>query len=258
MQGLDNNIDVGMMLAIPGIGSAGMPLHNLSDIPHPPTKPSVSISQVAESLIENAHSLLDMLVTQAVSAKSADEFNAVVDRVFPQYFSVAHGLSQLISIAEPNRINELGEASFSKMDSFFQALGLDAYGVDVQDQAVFTVWTLKKITDLCQQINAAPLQEDCAVEDRELWHKYVWMSMRTTFFLDCLGKSIVLRRPFPRDILPILMEGLRCAVNAYAYARCALDHRIPIEEEKAEVGEWDNEDEYLLRIAMNEMIPEPA
>jgi hypothetical protein len=255
MQGLGARTDVGMMLAMPGIGSAGMAIPNLSDVP--PPKHIATISQVSENLIENVYSVLDGLVTQAVFARSADEFNGIVDKVFPHYLKVAHGLSQIISIAEPAGINELGDASFSKMESFFQARGLDAYGTDVQNQAIFTVWTLKKISDLCRQINAAPAPDDCRDEDRDLYCDFVVMSMRTTFFLDCLGKSIALHRSFPRDILPILVEGLRSAVNAYADARCALDRRLPVPEEISEPVQWDDEDEQLLRIAMSEIIPEP-
>jgi hypothetical protein len=54
------------------------------------------------------------------------------------------------------------------------------------------------------------------------------------------------------------MDGLRAAVNTYAWARRALDLRVPMPEPFAEKIIWDEEDQQLLAEASMDMLADPA
>ena len=55
----------------------------------------------------------------------------------------------------------------------------------------------------------------------------------------------------------LVIDGLRNAVNAYAWARRAYDLRVPCPQTDNLIVQWDEEDQQLLDEASFDMIPEP-
>jgi hypothetical protein len=128
----------------------------------------------------------------------------------------------------------------------------------VRDQAIFTAWTLRKISDICQRIDGAPLASNLNEADSALHQRFAYHAMRTRFHLDCLFKSMHFQKPIYPDVLEVISSGLRSAVNAYAWARRALDLRVPALETQAAPIEWDDEERQLLREASDDTLTEPA
>lgn len=65
-----------------------------------------------------------------------------------------------------------------------------------------------------------------------------------------------LHRPVYPQVLEVVMDGLRAAVNAYAWARRGLDLRAPKSEPEMTPIEWDDEEQDLLREATFDMVSE--
>jgi hypothetical protein len=240
-------VNVGEMLALPGF---------VSEKPKNVNRLSFS----AQELFRNVASMLDELVVCAIEKRTAAEFIATFDEVFPKYFDGALGLSLLARTAVPSHVLEvLGIEFFCEMEADFRDQGLTAFGATVRDQAIFATWTLRKIGDICKRIDQAHLASSLEKHDMDLFSQFVFHAMRTRFHLDCLSRSMRLRMPIYPDVLGKIMDGLRSAVNAYAWARRALDLRAPVAELEIAPVEWDDEDRQLLREATDDdVLPEPA
>ena len=143
--------------------------------------------------------------------------------------------------------NEGAKKVFPKLNSFRDSdKGLEAFGQEVRDQAVFTAWTLRKINSLCDKIDSLPLGSQQKEKDEELRGEFVFHAMCTRFCLDCLSKSMALNKPISPEVMPLILDGLRNAVNAYAYVRRGLELRDPKPQITPIPVDWDDEDEELL------------
>jgi hypothetical protein len=239
-------MNVGNMLALPG---------RVFERPEDSKRVSVS----TQELFRNVADTLRELVAYAIQKRTANDFRKAVDKVFPKYFEAALGLSLLArtSVARPV-LETLTNESFSTMEADFRENGLAAFGAAVRDQAVFTVWTFRKISEICQKIDGTKLAVGLQESDEKIFLHFAYHLMRTRFHLGCLAASMRLHKPLYPDVLTIIIDGLRSAVNSYAWARQALDLRIPSTEPQVTPIEWDDEEQALLSEANQDILAEPA
>jgi len=232
------------MLALPGVASTA--------------KNSKQLSGAAQELFKNVAAMLDGLVVFAIEKRTAEEFIAARNEVFPKYFEGALGLSYLARTAVPKHVREvlMGEF-FSEIEADFRDHGLKAFGTEVRDQAIFTAWTLRKISDICLQIDDIPLSSKLGEADQRFFQEFAFHSMVTRFNLECLFKSMQLQKPIYPEVLAVVVDGLRSAVNAYAWARRALDLRSPVQPAEIAPVIWDDEEQELLNEATFDMLGEP-
>jgi hypothetical protein len=80
---------------------------------------------------------------------------------------------------------------------------------------------------------------------------------RLEFHIDCLVAAIGFNRTLYPEVLDEIVDGLRAAVNAYAYIRQGVQlfslTATASGEEPVPVCGWDNEDQELLDSSMHEM-----
>ncbi len=240
------SIDVGRMLALPGFKPA-------------PAKPAEAVATNGGNVIDSVLTVLNSLVVQTIQTRTAAEFVATRQRVFPRYYDAVLGLSYLMqSFATPDAIESMVQESFKTIESSFAARGVAAFGTEVCDQAVFTSWTLKRIADVCRRIDSLPLDANLKDCNSELFTDFLLHAMCTRFSLDCLSKSMTLSKPIYPEVMPVVIDGLRSAVNCYAYVKRAYDLRCPTEPVLEEEPEWDDEDAALLREASASTYRVPA
>jgi len=205
------------------------------------------LSATAGDLVRSISSVLEDLVLCAIEKRTAAEFTAKRDEVFPKYFEAMHALSSLASIVVPVHVLErMSNEFFSETEADCRDHALASFGAEIRDQLVFTVWTLRKTSDLCRQITALPLPDDLKSADEELARGYSQTAVWSRFHLDCLLKAMELRRPIYPEVSELVIDGLRAAVNAYTWARRGLDLRSPEIEGDSIPVEWDSEDRALL------------
>jgi len=217
------------------------------------------LSANAMQLLQSTASIVDEMLCVMIGKRTAVEFVAARDEMFPKYFHAVRAVSDLARIIVPDQVLEIIAAeSFSEAEAEFRDQGLAAFGTSVRDQAIFTVWSLRKISDLCKQIDRAKPADDLKESDSEMFHQFAWHAIGTRFHLDCLMKSMQLQKPMFPEVLDVVIDGLRNIVNAYAWARLALDLRYPVAEVTLAPIVWDEEEQALLNEATFDLLGEPA
>jgi|SRR5271165_2713707 len=215
------------------------------------------LSASAAQIIRCIASVVDELLTVVINRRTAAEFRATREELFPKYFHSVRALSDIARVVIPRHVLEsIAAESFSRAEAELRDQGLEAFGAAVRDQAIFTVWTLRKISDLCQRIDGGKLTGELRESDHEIFQEYVYHAISSRFHLQCLLKSMEVQEPMYPEVLEAVIDGLRGAVNAYALARRALDLRVHPTESEIRV-KWDDEDQQLLNEATFDMLAEP-
>jgi hypothetical protein len=129
---------------------------------------------------------------------------------------------------------------------------LAVFGSAVREQALFTVWTLRKVNDLTARIVAIPMDKARRAEDEEYCTNFNVNALRAQFSLDCLNMALEDRRAVYPEVLEELVDGLRAMVNAYTWARRGLDIRVPEVEPDFDNESVGNEDEALMDFSFSE------
>lgn len=137
-------------------------------------------------LMRNISSIQNDLVLAALEKRTELEFKAVREDVFPKYFRAIQALSNLARIVvEPYTIDRIASESFCEVEAEFREHGLAAFGTEIRDQSIFTVWTFRKLWDICEEINGMPLPADLRANDTELvtnstqtlsGHVFIWIA----------------------------------------------------------------------------------
>lgn len=213
------------------------------------------LSGSAEVLMRTTYSLLEDCILAAIEKRSAADFTTWRATSFPQYLHAVLGLPALIKLAVPYQVIErLNREFFCELECDLREKGLSAFGAAVRDQAVFTAWTLRRISELISQVPAEP----GAVSDQaaRLIGEFIGHAIWTRFHLHCLVTAMRVNRPIYPEPLEVIMGGLRAAVNAYALARRLVDSIAPLPAPKQDMVVWDEEDEGLLAEATADMISE--
>lgn len=213
---------------------------------------SKQLAGSTEDLIRNISLVLENMVQAVISKQTAVEFRAVRDEVFPKYAQAVLALSALLQIVLAKDARErLNREFFCELEADLRDRGLTTFGASVRDQGMFTVWTLRKISDYLSQIAtvAEQLPKEKLAEFVQLGNECVYHAIRTRFHLNCLTSSMAADPRIHSDALELVIDGLRSVVNAYALTRKLLDIALPQSEPPVEPIEWDDEDQALLREA---------
>src|SRR5947207_1489560 len=131
-------------------------------------KSARELSEPAGEVFKGVAGVLDQLLTTIIEKRTAAEFNAAFAEVFPKYAAMTLALSRFASaIVPPDVVDRLTRESICELEADFREKALPAFGAAARDQAMFTIWTLRKINDLETQICAIKLDEPKLKEDRE-------------------------------------------------------------------------------------------
>jgi len=218
--------------------------------------PEQSAKQLPGATVEAVKGVLaimDQIVTAAIEKKTAADFVEARKDSYQTYASVMLALGSLANAVVPRPLMDrlTGEA-FCEMEADLRERGLAAFGAEVRDQAIFTVWTLRRTSEVCEQIHKAGPATDKEA-DVKIAEQYLSMSLWTRFHVDCLIKSMDTGRALYPAVLAEMMNGLRGAVNAYAWARRGLALRVQSTETPVAPPEWDFEDQNLIDESAREM-----
>lgn len=211
------------------------------------------LSGSADEVFRNIFTLLENLVLSVIEKRTAAEFKAAREEVFPKYLEAVIALSSLTRLlVQQPVIERLNREFFCELEADLRDRGLTAFGEAVRDQAMFTVWTLRKLSDFTSQITATQLQK-LDEKQKAVFTEVAWPSIfhaiRTRFHVNCLVTSMQKQRPIYPDVMELMIDGLRSVVNAYALVRRLLDAVVPIAVPDIAPVLWDDEDRALLAAA---------
>jgi hypothetical protein len=213
------------------------------------------LAGTAEDILRDISSFLDSLLLHAISAQTRGEFIAFRKKSFTRYAEAVISFAKLVRIiVSDSVIEKVLTESFCELEFEVREHGLERFGAPARDQAMFTVWTLRRTSRLISKIVAAgPTPDSLKQQDEKLARDLGLYVTWTQFHLDCFLAAIRFNKPIQLDVLPGIIDGLRAAVNAYGYAREGLNLRVPQEELLITPYEWDGEDQELLDSSMRDM-----
>lgn len=212
------------------------------------------LSVPASEVFQGFRSVVDQILTDVIQKRTAAEFRMAFAESFPKYMGMTLALSHVAHLIAPNNVIEhLTRESICELEADFRDKGLAAFGASVRDQAMFTVWTLRKINDLLTQISAVTLGAEKREEDMQYCLNFNVYALRAQFGLDALSMALRLHQPIYPEVMEELKDSLRGMVNAYAWARRGAAVRLPVVEPALEVSSPDQEEEELLRASMQDL-----
>ncbi|MDX2154493.1 MAG: hypothetical protein SFV54_27375 [Bryobacteraceae bacterium] len=225
-----------------------------------PKKKSVSLQLSPEALdvANGIRQVLDDMILRAIEKRTAPDFDALRNAVFPDYARIVVLFANLIgSILSKPAVERISAESICELESDLREEDVASLlGAQVRDQAIFTAWTVRKIADLSQQISSQELGDNKEAEE-QVPH-FLYHAIRTRFHLDCLTTSLRTSRPLYPEVSEVVVDGLRSAVDAYACLRQILDSCSPPQEVSVEPATPDEEDQQLLFESEWDMLREPA
>jgi hypothetical protein len=231
-----------------------------------PAKQTVDVSSALNDVVKEISRIMDSLLLVAIEKRNAVEFAATRAAVFSDYVRVLRMTSDLLRVVLRNdrhATERLISQSLSMLEADFKDLGAIRFGVAVNDQAIFTIWTLRKTNRqiwklLEPEIITASIPETLQDQNAKLNSDFAASSAWAQFHLACLSAAIRLDKAIYPDVLPEIMSGLRSAVNAYSMARQIVDLRLQtaIDESAVTPYSWDEEDAELMASSMQDMASE--
>lgn len=208
----------------------------------------------AEDLLRNSVAALEELLGGLVTKRSALEFRMGRDAMLPTYWQVMAGTAQVVQLLMPREeVEHIVAESLTELEAGLRDHGEAMLGNAVKDQALFTVWTLRKMAAVAQKIAARPISGELLETDRALSRNYLAAAVWARFHLDCVVRSMRLNQPLFPEVLEEVSRGMESIVPAFAAIREAADLRFPrpqIEEDI--VPSWDEEDQTLLDASMDD------
>jgi hypothetical protein len=212
--------------------------------PHPARQLAAPAVEVFKGIRES----VDQLLLAAIETRTKEQYQKAFSEVFPKFAGITLALAGFSRAVVPQPIvNRLARESICEMEADFREKGLAAFGADVKQQAMFTIWTLRKISELLIEI--ADKKPSDPKQDAEFSQQFNLYAIWAKFSLDCLLMALRLNRTIYPEVLEELLDGLRSMVNAYAWARKGLELRVPRSEPVAEPQSIDDENQDLLDAA---------
>jgi hypothetical protein len=202
----------------------------------------------ADEILKTISSMLREIVGGVVSSRTADEFRKRFRASFPTYFDLVMAFGKVASVAvNRDTLVRMVSESFSELEADIRERGTSTFGEQMTERAMFTVWTLRKIADLIDQLQRSTVDEAAREHNRALQDEYFLHAMIARFHVDCLLTFMHTPRvPFYPDVEPVIDNGLRSAVNAYACLKEVFDRQFPSDEEEPLNLPWSSEQQDLL------------
>jgi hypothetical protein len=211
------------------------------------------LSGSAEELVRSIATVIDQWTIGAIEKRTAAEFHAVWNEVFPSYANVMFALGKLAHALIPaNVLQQVALDSLCEMEADFRDHALVAFGAAIKEQGLFTVWTIRKINDLAQQLRGE-ITEDDKEKEGQFASGFIYHGLRARFNLECLLTSMKRDCRIYPEVLAALSDGLRSGVDAYAWIRQAVDLRNRIEEPVLPYADMDDEDLAFVQASAYDM-----
>jgi hypothetical protein len=249
-----NDIMSSTTFALPSdmLGQNPKELLEVTGLPSETERATKQLSASANGIIRAVVSVIDDIVLRTMEERTAEGFAATSHNLFPQYFAAMTAMGALIRVTVPPRdVEWMIAQSLSALEADFRDCGAAAFGTDLRDRGIFTVWTLRKITDLAQAFKEGnEPKSDISEEVSKFAVHAIW----ARFHIDCLVKSMRMNKPIFPDTVEQIVDGLRAGANAYGWIRRAVDsYQGTVEPNLAPIP-WEEEDEILLSDSMRDLL----
>jgi hypothetical protein len=232
------------------IGPSLRDLLELPALPSESERAARQLSASAHELVRNVACIIDSMVLRTMEARTAESFETTRNELFSEYFSAMCALGALLRVIVPKKdIGWIAAQSLSCLEADLRNEGAAAFGSELRDRGLFTVWTLRKISDLGEEMDETKPGSEKA---RQFAIAAIW----ARFHIDCLIKSMQLHKPIFPEVVEPVADGLRAAVNAYAWLRQEVDGQNGVSEPDLSPVMWEQEDEVFVADSMRDLARE--
>lgn len=210
-------------------------------------------SQVDRLLRDTAEMLREMLLA-VLQARTRAEFTEALTQNFAAYAALVRAFSEVVSFRMPAQaIERLSMDSLLEFEADLRANGEANFGAAMTERALFTVWTLRRITGLLSAIiNSGCKIDDCDIDkDKDFYRNFLLHALVSRFCVDCLVLAMHNRQAIYPEALAEIDDRLRSAVDAYAWIRQAADLRLKkVAPQIGSAVPLDTEEQQLLNESM--------
>lgn len=187
-----------------------------------------------------------------ISTRSGNEQRREFARLFPKYLGLSLSISHFVNaVVDRNVVERLSRESICELEADFRDKADAAFGSSVRSQALFTIWTLRKINDVITKIVSANLDENKKEDDLAACMQFTVNALRAQMALDSLQMAMDQKIALYPEVSEALVEDLRAMVNAYSWARQGLEVRVQPSDADENVPNLDDEDNALLNAALS-------
>jgi hypothetical protein len=212
-----------------------------------------SLTPSTTEVLNGCSDAIDQILRNAIETRTKSDYRRVFSSSFPNYVNLTMAVSHFATAVIQKSVREqLVRDSICELEADFRDKGLEAFGATVRDQALFTIWTLRKVSDLTTQIVAAPVPKGKESEDEDFCAHFNIHTLRAQFSLDCLDMALKTGQAIYPEVSEEVVDGLRSMVNAYTWARRGLEIRVPHQEQSVEFYPADDDDRRLMDFAFDE------
>jgi hypothetical protein len=206
-----------------------------------------------EKLLRGLASILESQLLTILEARSTLEFVNARDAAWQKYYKARRAFVDTLSnLAPESAIETIAKECASGMSEDIQKQR-HLFGDTVTEQAVFSLWTIRKINELVKAINDAGQPSDMEA-DRKIHAEYELASMWGMLHLDLVAIAMKFKKNIPDEVQETLCDGLRMIVNVYVILKDAMALRASQAEAAfATALPWDEEDEKLLALSMKDI-----
>jgi hypothetical protein len=218
-------------------------------------KSTRQLSEPIGEVFRGASELRDQMISVAIAARTGEEYDAILGEMFSKYAALTLSLSLIAEALVPKETFErIARESICELDADFRDKSLPLFGTKIREQALFTIWTIRKINDILPRLRSLKvLDESKVAEDRAFNKSFIISSLYAHFALDCLSAAMSLGKPIYPEVMDRLVDNLRSMVNAYTWARRSLALRIPEVTEPMEEPFADPDEQAFLDAAQHHL-----
>jgi len=230
----------------------GMPLLGLPAEQPAKKQLTPSVDQILQNIAEMIHEI----VLEAIQTRTRAEFSAVLTRKFSQYAGLVRSFAEVLAARMPVQVvSRLSMDSLLEFEADLRANGEACFGPEMTERALFTVFTLRRITGLLSAIaqSTSPLTDSDLKKDHDFANNFLLHALVSRFCVDCLVVAMETKQPVYPDVLKQMDDCLRSVVDAYAWIRQAADLRLPKKHLGIALPPLDAEEQQLLDESMIDM-----
>lgn len=208
----------------------------------------------ADEVVKTISTIVNEMILDVITKRTAEEFEAAAETAFPRYMALVLSFCKIAATIVPESVlARVSSESFCELEADIRENAVECFGSDIRDRAIFTVWTLRKTSDLLERlIKSKDLSGTHRQKDEEFVTHFIYHALTARFNVDCLRLSMHTKRPIYPEALPFIDNGLRSAVNAYAWVKQAVDLRRASSDESLADYAAD-EDQELLDASMRDL-----
>jgi len=213
------------------------------------------LTSSVDGVLQIIAALMNGIILDVLNAHTKEEFAGAFRVAYPQYVRLLRSFSEIAATMPAQMIVRLSVESFNELEDDLRSHGEESFGPEMTERALFTVFTLRKITPLLY-VNLTSKLEACDAEkDRDFAQNFLLHALVARFSIDCLIVAMDKNRTIYPDVLAMLNDMMRSVVNAYAWVRQAAELRTekqPIDHDAA-FPPLEDEDQQLLNESMSDL-----